>query len=81
MGHGDPADRAKIDSISCIAVYRRGAFRSMVIETARSLGPIKENHMAHGFKDVAPEPWSLTTKITVGISVALAAVLVIVLYV
>ena len=37
--------------------------------------------MAHGFKNVAPEPWSLTTKITVGISVALAAVLVIVLYV
>jgi hypothetical protein len=37
--------------------------------------------MAHGFKDVAPEPWSLTTKITVGITVALAAVLVVALYV
>ena len=35
----------------------------------------------HGFKDVAPEPWTLTTKITVGVSVALAAVLVFVLYV
>ena len=37
--------------------------------------------MATGFKEVPSAPWSLTTKLTVGIGIALAAVLVVVLYV
>lgn len=60
--------------------YRRCDIRPMVISTARRFGP-KEQSMDKQFKVVAAEPWSLTTKLTVGISVALAAVLVFVLYV
>lgn len=37
--------------------------------------------MESGFKEVPATPWSLTTKLTVGASLALAAVLVVFLYV
>jgi hypothetical protein len=37
--------------------------------------------MSHGFKEVSAVPWSLSTKISVGVGLALAAVLVVVLYV
>lgn len=62
------------------AAYRRIAIASMV-DGRPTLWADKEQSMATGFKEVPSAPWSFTTKLTVGIGIALAAVLVVVLYV